>query len=333
MACEEGLGNVTQSCRALRLARSNFYRAPKARVANDASQREIIDLSQKHPRYGYRRITALLRRQGKPINAKRVQRIRRVEGLQVRKKQRRSRRLDLSSSERRRATTPNEVWSWDLVHDQIENGSTFRILSLIDEHTKECLALHVGWSIRATDAIEVIEQTIQRYGQPAHLRSDNGPEFIAYAITDWMKERGVSSLYIKPGAPWEQAYVESFHDKFRDECLNREVFGTLAETRVIVESWRNEYNQRRPHSALGYRTPNEFAAQCRKQTLDLVANKPRRENGKHALGFDHARPQCATYPQSPSSGPARCSDVTDLCQAFSHHAAPGRLGISLDPGD
>jgi putative transposase len=324
MACEQGLGSVSQSCRALRLARSSFYRVPKAGAVSDVSQIEGIGLSQKHPRYGYRRITALLRRQGQKINAKRVQRIRRVEGLQVRKKQRRNRRLDLSRAERRRATAPNEVWSWDLVHDQLESGSAFRILSLIDEYTKECLALHVGWSIRAIDAIEVIEQMIERHGQPAYLRSDNGPEFIAYAITDWMKERGVSSLYIKPGAPWEQAYIESFHDKLRDECLNREVFATLAQACVIIESWRKEYNEHRPHSPLAYRTPNEFATQNRKQTRDLVTDKPRRKNGEHALGFDHARPQSATYPQSPSYGPARCCDVTDPPRrTFSHHAGPG----------
>ena len=222
-------------------------------------QRQVLKLSEKHPRYGYRRITALLRRAGVVINAKRVQRVRRREGMQVRQRQRRMRRLGLQQSERLRATKARHVWSWDFVEDQTENGSRFRILTLLDEHTRQCLAVHVAWSIRAIDAITVIEAAIARYGAPEHLRSDNGPEFIAYAIQDWLKEREIKTLYIRPGSPWENGHIESFHDKLRDECLNRELFGTLAEARVIVESWRVEYNERRPHSALGYQTPGEFA--------------------------------------------------------------------------
>jgi len=219
----------------------------------------VLNLSVQHPRYGYRRITALLRRDGLKINPKRVQRLRRMEGVQVRQRQKRMRRIGPGTSERLHATRPKQVWSWDFVEDQTENGSRFRILTLIDEFTRQCLAVHAAWSIRATDAITVIEAAIARYGAPEHLRSDNGPEFIAYAIQDWLKERQIITLYIRPGSPWENAHIESFHDKLRDECLNRELFGTLAEARVIVESWRVEYNERRPHSALGYQTPGEFA--------------------------------------------------------------------------
>ena len=168
----------------------------------------------------------------------------------------------LASEERRqRANHRNQVWSWDIVHDQTEIGSPFRILTLIDEYTKQSLATHVAWSIRAVDALTVIEAAIQRYGVPEHLRSDNGPEFIAYAIRDWMANNDIKTLYIKPGAPWEQPFIESFHDKLRDECLNREIFGSLLEARIVIEAWRMEYNQRRPHSSLGYLTPAEFAAQ------------------------------------------------------------------------
>lgn len=145
------------------------------------------------------------------------------------------------------------------MEDQTENGTRFRILTLLDEHTRECLAVHAAWSIRAVDAITVIEAAIKRYGAPQHLRSDNGAEFIAYAIQDWLKERQIKTLYIKPGSPWENGHIESFHDKLRDEFLNRELFGTLAEARVLLESWRVEYNQDRPHSSLGYLTPQEFA--------------------------------------------------------------------------
>ena len=145
------------------------------------------------------------------------------------------------------------------MEDQTENGTRFRVLTLIDEHTRECLAVHVDWSIRAVDVITVVEAAMARYGVPGHLRSDNGPEFIAYAIQDWLKARNVKTIYITPGSPWENAYIESFHDKLRDECMNREVFGSLWEARVVIEQWRRYYNVERPHSSLGYQTPAEFA--------------------------------------------------------------------------
>lgn len=256
---EEGLGSAVQACRAIGLARSSFYRPGAISLKRRSVQEAVLKLSEEHPRYGYRRITALLRREGLSINAKRVQRLRRVEGVQVRRKQRRMRRLGPQQSERLRASCPRQVWSWDFVEDQTENGTRFRILTLLDEHTRECLAVHAAWSIRAVDAITVIEAAIKRYGAPQHLRSDNGAEFIAYAIQDWLKERQIKTLYIKPGSPWENGHIESFHDKLRDEFLNRELFGTLAEARVLLESWRVEYNQDRPHSSLGYLTPQEFA--------------------------------------------------------------------------
>ena len=197
--------------------------------------------------------------EGFEVNGKRVARIRREEGIKVSKKQRRMKRLGISTAERQRAERPGQVWSWDFVADQTENGSSFRILTLLDEHTRQCLAIHPAWSIRAVDVITVVEAAIARYGAPGHLRSDNGPEFIASCMQDWLKAQGIKTLYIRPGSPWENGHIESFHDKLRDECLNRELFGTLHEARVILESWRVEYNDRRPHSALGYRTPNEYA--------------------------------------------------------------------------
>jgi putative transposase len=257
---EEGLGNAAQACRALGLARSSYYLGATQRPSSEQLQHKIVELSEQHPRYGYRRITALLRRQRQRVNPKRVQRVRRQAGLQVSKRQRRMRRLGPSSPKRLRAEQRNEVWSWDLLYDQTEHGRSLRILTLIDEHTKECLAIHAGYSIRAVDAITVLEAAIQRYGAPKHLRSDNGPEFIAQAIQDWLATQRVRSVYIQPGAPWEQAYIESFHDKLRDECLNREIFYSLLEARLVLEQWRVEYNQHRPHSALGYLTPSEFAA-------------------------------------------------------------------------
>ena len=152
-------------------------------------RKEVVELSGKHPRYGYCRITALVRREGFEVNAKRVARIRREEGLKVSKRQRRMRRLGFSTAERQRAERPRHVWSWDFVEDQTENGSRFRILTLLDEHTRESLAIHGAWSIRAIDVIRVLEAAIARYGVPEHLRSDNGPEFIAYAIVDWLAQQ------------------------------------------------------------------------------------------------------------------------------------------------
>jgi transposase InsO family protein len=257
---EQGVGTTAQGCRALGLCRSTYYHNTRADPERRHVGQQIVELSQKHPRYGYRRITVMARRGGPPINAKRVQRIRRVAGLQVHKKQRKLRRAGLSTAERQRATHPNHVWSWDFVEDQTENGTRFRILTLIDEYTREILAMRVAWSIRAIDVRASLAEAIGRYGAPGHIRSDNGPEFIAYAIQDWLKEKEIKAIYIEPGSPWENGHIESFHDKFRDELLNRELFGSLLEAKIVIGQWREEYNAERPHSSLGDKTPEEFAA-------------------------------------------------------------------------
>ncbi len=284
-AVDSGLGRVAQACRALDLPRSGYYRISKVSQNSRRTSSRIVALSRKHPRYGYRRITALLKREGRRINAKRVARVRRAEGLQVRKRQRRTRRLGPSVAHRLSATRRNQVWSWDFVSDQTESGGAFRVLTLIDEHTRQCLVTHVARSIRAQDVLAVLERAMRKHGVPEHIRSDNGPEFVAYAIQDWMEQRKVKTLYITPGSPWENGHIESFHDKLRDECLNREVFGTLAEARVIIGQWRQEYNEHRPHSSLGYRTPAEAAARCQtplrttsSAAFDSVAKQPQTSN-------------------------------------------------------
>lgn len=256
---EQGQGTTAAACRAMELSPSTYYRLSCVSRERQASEGAVVRLSQAHPRYGYRRITVMARREGLVVNAKRVQRVRRRYGLQVRKRQRKLRRTGQSTALRQRATHANHVWSWDFVEDQTEHGTRFRILTLIDEHTRECLAVYVGWSIRAVDVIGVIARAIAQYGLPEHIRSDNGPEFIAYAVQDWLREQTIKVIYITPGSPWENGHIESFHDKFRDECLNRELFGSLAEAKIIVESWRVEYNTERPHSSLGNKTPAEFA--------------------------------------------------------------------------
>ncbi|NBV87102.1 MAG: IS3 family transposase [Verrucomicrobia bacterium] len=240
---EKGCAGVSAACRALGLARSTYYRKSEESAEKRESREQIVALSLEHPRYGYRRVTVILGRRGKKVNAKRVQRVRRAEGLVVSKRQRKMRRVGVSTGQRQKAERPRQVWSWDFVHDQTEDGSSLRILTLIDEHTRQCVAMHVARSIRAVDVITVVEAAIARYGAPEYLRSDNGPEFIAYAVQDWLKASGIKTMYIKPGAPWENGYIER------------------AEARVIVESWRVEYNERRPHSALGYLTPKEYTNQ------------------------------------------------------------------------
>ena len=222
-------------------------------------QQAIEAMSQKHPRYGYRRITVMLRREGWTVGVDMVQRYRRRQGLQIKERQCKMRRLGISTAERQRATHPRHVWSWDFIQDRTESGTAFRMLTIIDEYSRECLKIWPSWSIRACDVIGQLEETMKRYGEPQHLRSDNGPEFIAYALQDWLKKKEIKTIYIKPGSPWENAYIGSFHDKLRDELLNRELFVSLLEARVVTEAYRCQYNEERPHSSLGYKTPKDFA--------------------------------------------------------------------------
>jgi putative transposase len=223
-------------------------------------------LSQKRPRYGYRRITILLRDEGWRVNRKRVRRLWLREGLKVPQKQRKKRRLGHSgnSSRRRRARRINQVWSYDFLHDQAADGKPLRLLPVVDEYTRECLAIEVQRSFKAEDVVTTLKYLFELRGAPKYIRSDNGPEFIARAVRDWLASAEVKTLYIEPGSPWENAYSESFNSRFRDECLNRELFESLAEARVIAEDYRLDYNHHRPHSALRYQTPATFAAACRK---------------------------------------------------------------------
>jgi transposase InsO family protein len=154
------------------------------------------------------------------------------------------------------------VWTWDFIHDRTTNGRPLKWLSIVDEYTRECLALEVDRSITAEKVIDVLAELFRIRGVPKHIRSDNGPEFIAQAIPRWLSLAGVETLYVEPGSPWENGYAESFHSRLRDELTNREEFTNLAEARHLADAWRLEYNHRRPHSSLGYQTPAEFAAGC-----------------------------------------------------------------------
>jgi transposase InsO family protein len=222
----------------------------------------MLGLVKKHPRYGYRRIWALLRDEGFKINRKRVYRLWRQEGLKVPVKRHKKRRLGTSESGivRHRATHPNHVWAWDFVYDRTEDGRALKWLSIVDEYTRECLALEVRRSFRSVEVIDVLKELFLVRGTPQHIRSDNGPEFIAQAIGTWLGSAKVSTLYIEPGSPWENGYAESFHGRLRDELLDSELFTCLAEAKMLSEQWRLEYNHRRPHSSLGYVAPAVFAA-------------------------------------------------------------------------
>jgi transposase InsO family protein len=220
--------------------------------------------SRAHPRYGYRRIAALLREEGWRVNRKRVQRLWREHGLKVPRKQRKKRRLGRSDNgvTRRRAERRNHVWSYDFIEDRTADGRRLKLLVVIDEFTRECLTIEVERCLTAHDVVGTLEFLFELRGAPTWIRSDNGPEFIAQAVRAWLKESRVGTLYIEPGSPWENAYCESFNSRLRDELLNREVFETMAEAKVLTEDYRLEYNHRRPHSALGYRTPASYAAMC-----------------------------------------------------------------------
>jgi putative transposase len=225
----------------------------------------MIGLSRKNPRYGYRRVWAMLRREGWPVNKKRVHRLWRKEGLKIPegKQHKRGRLPNLGTSKnsctRRRATHPNHVWSYDFVMDLTEDGRRLKMMPVVDEYTRECLSIDVERSITAQDVVETLATLFRRRGEPAFIRSDNGPEFVAKAVKRWLEASGVETLYIEAGSPWENAYSETFVSRLSDELLKREVFADLLEAKVLVEDYREHYNHHRPHSALGYQTPAQFA--------------------------------------------------------------------------
>jgi transposase InsO family protein len=244
-------------CRALEQPRST--QRYKKQVADDEAQltTDIVALASKYGRYGYRRITAMLQRDGWQVNHKRVERIWRLEGLKVPRKQPKRGRLWLNDSSviRLRPEFPGHVWSYDFVEDRTHNGVKFRILNIIDEYTRECLAIRVKRNLTHKDVLEVLSELFWKRGVPVHIRSDNGSEFTAGRVRAWLTKLAVKPLFIEPGSPWENGYVESFNGKMRDELLAREIFYSLKEARGMIEVWRHEYNTVRPHSSLGYRSP------------------------------------------------------------------------------
>jgi len=248
-------------CKALGIHRSGVRYASRLAARMPDLVRRLRELARKHPRYGYRRVAVLLRAEGWPVNVKRVRRLWRLEGLKIPRKVKKRRRLGHSGNgcTRRAATRVNEVWSYDFVFDQTSDGRRLKILPIVDEYSRECVAMVVARNLTAKDVVAALERVAKERGMPGHLRSDNGPEFIAQEVRRWLAGSGVETLYIEPGSPWENAYSESFNSRLRDELLNGESFASLKEAQVLLGQWRRAYNEERPHSSLGYVAPAAFA--------------------------------------------------------------------------
>ena len=252
---------------------------------------DIVELARQYGRYGYRKIAALLRSTaGWVVNDKRVERIWRQEGLKVPQKQPKRGRLWLSDGSciRLRAERRNHVWSYDFVEDRTHEGRKYRMLNVVDEFTHECIAIRIERKLKAIDVIDTLSDLFITRGVPEHVRSDNGPEFIAQAVKDWIAAVGARTAYIAPGSPWENGFVESFNARLRDELLNGEIFYSLAEARVIIENWRKHFNAVRPHGSLGYRAP---APEVFMSTLAGAWPAPRRASAppaKHQLAPERA---------------------------------------------
>jgi len=237
--------------------RSTQRRRPILRDDEDVLTGAIVGLASEYGRYGYRRITVLLRARGWQVNVQRVWRIWRREGLKVPARQpKRGRQwLNDGSCDRLRPSWPNHVWAYDFVHDRTHDGRAIKLLTVIDDCTRRCLAIEVARHLRSEDVLQVLSDRFVRPGPPDHIRSDNGPEFTCRAVREWLPRIDVTTLFIEPGSPWENGDNKSFNGKLRDELLNREILYTLQEAQVLIERWRRHYNTVRPHSSLGYRPP------------------------------------------------------------------------------
>jgi putative transposase len=252
-----------RACRVLGQSRSTQRRQRTVADKEKLLVSRMVQLATQYGRYGYRRITALLRAEGWPVNHKRIERLWRQEGLKVPQKQPKRRRLWLNdgSCVRLRPAYRDHVWSYDFMHARTHDGRAFRLLTIIDEYSRECLALKVARRLTSEDVLDQLTQLFIQRRIPDYIRSDNGSEFTAKTVRQWVDDLGAKTLYIEPGSPWENGYLESFNGKLRDELLNGEIFDTLLEAQVLTERWRRHYNTVRPHSALNYQPPAPEAIQ------------------------------------------------------------------------
>ena len=254
---ETGSVSERRACRVLGQVRRTQRYTPKVADDEEALTENIVSLATEYGRYGYRRITALLKTDGWRVNHKRVERIWRQEGLKVPARQPKRGRLWFNDGSciRLRPEHRNHVWAYDFVFDRTREGRPLKFLTIVDEYTRECLTIEVARKQTSRDVLRTLAKLMLKYGVPKHIRSDNGPEFVARAVRSWLSRLGVETLFIERGSPWENGYIESFNGKFRDELLNGEIFTTLQEAKVLTAWWRRQYNHLRPHSALGYRPP------------------------------------------------------------------------------
>jgi putative transposase len=248
-----------RACRVVEIARST-KRRPSGHIEEARLVRRVHELTERYPRFGYRKIHAVLQTEGFAIGRDRLRLIRRREGLRVSRKSRKRRRPGRSTASADRALRPNHVWSYDFVADQTINGRRLRLLTVIDEFTREAIWIETARLLNSHDVVRVLGQLVESRGAPGIIKSDNGPELVAQHVQDWIKDRGIDTKYIDPGSPWQNGHNESFNAVLRDGCLNRWAFSSVREARLIVESWRQEYNEERPHGALDQITPAAYAA-------------------------------------------------------------------------
>ena len=248
-------------CRHLKLNRSSVRYASEPEDPMNATIRvELKALSNEHRRYGTPRMTALLHRRGFAVNHKRIERLWQLEGLPLPRKRPRHRVRGAFGARRPSAQRANEIWCYDFVHERTQLGQKLKMFAVVDEYTRECLEIRVEKKMDSRHVMENLDELMTERGAPRYTRSDNGPEFIASSLKKWLKEKGVEPVFIEPGSPWQNGFSESFNGKLRDECLNEEIFWSRAEAQVVIDWWRTSYNQERPHSSLGFKTPAEVAA-------------------------------------------------------------------------
>jgi putative transposase len=267
---EQGKCSQRCACRLVNISRSvAAYTCKRPDEEKELIER-IKELAHQHRRYGYRRVTILLKKEGRRVNYKRVYRLWKIEGLSLKKSRFKRKKVKVIKAEIKRAAYPNHVWTYDFIDDFTERGRQIRILNVVDEFSREYLAVRAGRSITSQDVIEVLDYLSLKRGMAEYIRSDNGPEFIAKAIKEWLDKQGTKSIFINPGSPWENSYIESFHGKLRDECLNQEIFSSIEQAGIVLENWREEYNNYRPHSSLGGLSPLEYMSRYQ-ENLKLEA--------------------------------------------------------------
>jgi putative transposase len=259
--------SLRKACALIGISRTGFRYRPRNAKRDAVLSRALKKLSRKHPRYGYRFASAVLLRSRPEATRKRVYRLWTALGLQVPYRKKR-RKIRTGARNQPVAQKPNSVWAWDFIFDRCAGGRQLKCFIVVDESTRECLAIDVEHSIRSGRVLEILAALMKQYGPPQYIRSDNGPEFIAKAIKAWLEENGISTAYIEPGKPWQNPFAESFNSRFRDESLNAELFLSLFEAKIVIEDWRREYNEFRPHSSLDYKTPAEIGA-CNRKTMPL----------------------------------------------------------------